>query len=428
MRKSRLYAAVLFGAMLAAVSLPVAGAQAGAIRPASGAVPLHDSFLFGVFCTSVKSCWAVGEVLQNSVGTNQVLHWNGKTWRSVSVPSPAGKTGNDVSELYAVRCLNARDCWAVGEYTRDRVTFFGQALHWNGKKWTSVTVPRVGGSRKGDLTELFDSTCTSSTSCWAVGDFGRNRGVSEVIQDLALHWNGKKWTRVKIASPAGTSPGHASELSAVRCFSASNCIADGFYGTVPGSFDYHAQNAAFHWNGMQWSKPLSTPNPGGRGASSYSAFNALACGSSTSCFGVGSYGTNSPTQKASNEILRWNGKKWSKASGVPNPAGPTSGEINELLGATCSSVKNCWAAGFHSDSADSDVNEALHWNGKKWSVVSAPDPAGAGGPLTLVINSLSAVRCTSAVNCWAVGYAGYTGVSYHNEILHWNGEKWTIAG
>jgi hypothetical protein len=425
MRKSRLYAAALFGVTLMLTGLPVTSAQAASSRPAA---PLHDSFLLGVFCTAAGNCWAVGDVLQGSVTTNQVLHWNGTSWRRVSVPSPAGKTGEDESDLFAVRCLNAKDCWAVGEYSRDRVTEFGQALHWNGRKWISVAVPRVGGSKKGDVTELFDSTCSSSVNCWAVGDYGRNQGLSQVRQNLALHWNGKKWARATIASPGGGSPADTNELSAVRCFSASNCIADGSYGYLPGSFDYHAQNAVFHWNGKRWSKPLPTPNPGGKGATNFSVLNALACGSSTSCFGVGYYGTNSPMQRNSNEILRWNGKKFTRATGVPDPAGPTSGQINQLEGATCSSPKNCWAVGFHSDSAGSDVNEALRWNGKKWSAVSTPNPAGAGGPMVLVLNFLSAVRCISASNCWAVGYARSADLTVKNEILHWHGGKWTIAG
>ncbi len=46
------------------------------------------------------------------------------------------------------------------------------------------------------------------------------------------------------------------------------------------------------------------------------------------------------------------------------------------------------------------LNEALHWNGAKWSVVHAANGGGTGMNAS---NNLNSVRCTSHSNCWAVG-------------------------
>src|SRR5271165_7071159 len=139
------YVLMLVSALLAAVSVPLAGVQAATTsasaghataeaatshgnaavwsmpswlaipsgRPAGARAPAGFAFLDGVFCTSAASCWAVGEQGNGQGVVNQALRWNGKTWRKVAVPNPGGTATDDVSELYAVRCQAARDCWAV---------------------------------------------------------------------------------------------------------------------------------------------------------------------------------------------------------------------------------------------------------------------------------------------------------------------------
>ena len=63
-------------------------------------------------------------------------------------------------------------------------------------------------------------------------------------------------------------------------------------------------------------------------------------------------------------MLHWNGRKWIKAT-VPNPAGITSNHFNDVVGLSCVSPGNCWAAGSYGDTSRS-LNEVLHWNGRKW--------------------------------------------------------------
>jgi hypothetical protein len=41
------------------------------------------------------------------------------------------------------------------------------------------------------------------------------------------------------------------------------------------------------------------------------------------------------------------------------------------------------------------------------------------------VDALFSVRCTDRANCWAVG-AEESPVFVSNEILHWNGTKWSV--
>jgi hypothetical protein len=148
-----------------AQSLPLSGMRravapasvapsAGAV-PATAAPPTSLSVLDGVFCTSKTRCWAVGGQLGAGGMSiaNQVMRWNGKTWRQFSVPNPGGTSTDSFSELYAVRCLAAANCWAVGERSGGAAGL-DQALHWNGTKWKVVATPNPGGKGSGKVSEL----------------------------------------------------------------------------------------------------------------------------------------------------------------------------------------------------------------------------------------------------------------------------------
>lgn len=433
MRRAGLAAAVVGGAMLAAISIPAAtGAQATgrspssrltSLIPAARALPQPATQLFGVFCTSARNCWAVGEIRHGSAEANEMLRWNGTRWRGVSVPNPAGTSGDAMNELDAVRCLSARDCWAVGSTTKNEVTF-AEALHWNGTRWSKQPVPQPGGTGTGDAAFLTDSVCVSPKNCWAVGAYGFDEGVTVRLANLVMHWNGKKWRKVDgIPNPAGSGTGRVNFLDAVRCFSATSCVADGENLFLPPLGRIGVLNQALHWNGRKWSKQR-TPNPAGTTNGKENALFALACGSSKGCWGVGYYGTIESTQKSLNEILQWNGSKWASTKSVPDPGGTGSDAFNQLDGATCSSPRNCWALGSYGTSSGAKVNEALHWTGGKWRLVKTPNP---GGTAMNDSSTLYAARCTSASNCWAVGSEQTGNGVLENEILHWNGKKWTAV-
>ncbi|HEY3902507.1 MAG TPA: hypothetical protein VGM14_01195 [Streptosporangiaceae bacterium] len=136
-------------ALVVGGSLAVAGVITS-WAPASAASPkVVETDLASVFCTSADNCWAVGHDTTDLGNLNRVLHWTGKKWLTVAVPSPAGAGKGDNSELAAVRCTSAFSCWAVGDYGGPSSVDFDQALHWNGKNWAVTTVPSPAGTGNG---------------------------------------------------------------------------------------------------------------------------------------------------------------------------------------------------------------------------------------------------------------------------------------
>jgi hypothetical protein len=183
------------------------------------AVPARsaESELLAVSCATSKACVAVG-VSYNSSGVAGPLteSWNGKTW---SIKTSADVPGR-VLGLTGVSCRSASRCMAIG-YSYDRLgspSAFSET--WNGKKWTSEAVPTPSGGAV-----LYDVDCSSDSSCVTVG--GSGSGV------LAEDWNGKAWTLGSAVNPGGS--GESGYLDGVSCTSATSCTAVGDYANSIGT-------------------------------------------------------------------------------------------------------------------------------------------------------------------------------------------------
>lgn len=413
------------GAVLAAGLAPIASASLAGASPvvASPAGISGIGELRGVYCTSASNCWAVGDFLMtNNADVNQMLHWNGRKWSRHAVPSPGGTKIDAFSELLAVRCASPGSCWAVGEYDRNGAQL-NQVLRWNGRKWlAAAAIPQPGGTADQDINELRDVSCTAADSCWAGGDFGTESASGEVQLNEALHWNGKRWSRVTTPNPAGTGATDENAIESIRCTSASDCWAVGSYGTDAGSDVLF--NEVLHWTGRKWTV-VTVPDPGGSATLDFSVLRSVSCTAPSSCKAAGSYGSNLPAGDRLNEVLRWNGAKWS-LSKTPDPDGSSAGDAQSLTGISCLSPKSCWAAGSYGSQTQSDgtLNEALFWNGKKWTQATTPNPGGVG---MHDISQFMAIRCVTSDDCWAVGNQVDGGGAFHDMILHWTGTKWVVS-
>ena len=173
-------------------------------------------------------------------------------------------------------------------------------------------------------------------------------------------------------------------------------------------------NEALHWNGSRWSR-IATPDHG-TGPGAHSTLAAVACSSARNCWAVGSYRSGTT---ALNQALHWNGTRWSRIA-TPDPGDAANG-AHSLNGVSCVSRADCWAVGSHISDRGIGRNAALRWNGQSWSAVGTPNPganvAGEG-------RRLSGVTCISAADCWAVGGYGHGTGTGRSEILRWNGTQW----
>jgi hypothetical protein len=159
-----------------------------------------------------------------------------------------------------------------------------------------------------------------------------------------------------------------------------------------------------HWNGTAWAASSSPALPGGEGG----AVLDLSTSSATDAWGVGLL------LQATNQrgILteHWDGKAWTQVP-APVPAGDVPGA--EATGVADISPTNAWMVGNPAGITASGPAWIQHWDGKAWTVAPvAGMPAGS---------QLSAVRALSATNVWAVGTTANSPL-----ILHYDGTSWTV--
>src|SRR5262245_6867119 len=136
-----------------------------------------NASLNDVSCPSAANCMAVGWFLGQIPGTSGFQNftlaerWNGSTWKVVPSPSPRHFGGGEL--LSSVSCTSSTSCMAVGQIQVEvppGVTMFhALAESWNGTAWKVVPTPRL--AHTGAM--LTGVLCTSPSNCMAVGNEGR---------------------------------------------------------------------------------------------------------------------------------------------------------------------------------------------------------------------------------------------------------------
>jgi hypothetical protein len=189
-------------------------------------------------------------------------------------------------------------------------------------------------------------------------------------------------------------------LNAVTCASASDCWAVGSYTGAT-----YEQTLIEHWNGSSWAIVFSPDVPG-----FFDYLSGVTCASASECWAVG-FSFNGGFQTL---IEKWNGSKWAIASSA-NATG-----YDLLLTATCVSAVDCWAVGYSNNSTGHRQTLIEHWNGTLWSIVPSRNTSATQN------NTLQSITCTSASQCWALGYSN-NGTADQTLIEQWNGRSWSIV-
>jgi hypothetical protein len=190
-------------------------------------------------------------------------------------------------------------------------------------------------------------------------------------------------------------------LNGVSCASATSCQAVG----LSASSDLRFSALVESWNGKRWDAHSVRATAG----ATPSGLSGVSCVSRSVCMAVGLAG-KPPL------ALLWNGAKWTRTATEAPPA-----KAGRLAGVSCASAATCMAVG-ESITGSSGINLqhplAELWNGGMWKIADVAEPGGYG--------ALTAVSCTSASECIAVGYSMSTGVGRRPLAERWNGSSWAV--
>lgn len=155
----------------------------------------HEGQLDAVSATAPGDVWAVG--VQGFVtGAPVIAHWDGRSWRRVSLPSIHG-----LGYLNDVLALSRNDVWAVGQIgnlggpdSRPLI------LHWDGRRWRRFDVRTVVHSSS-DLRAI---AAVSPDDIWAVGGSSLDAPDIAGYDGLVMHWDGQRWHEVAAAEDGWT--------------------------------------------------------------------------------------------------------------------------------------------------------------------------------------------------------------------------------
>jgi hypothetical protein len=248
------------------------------VTPTPNPVGATLSSLSSVSCYSPTLCTAVGRTVSSSQST-LAEGWNGSGWTLQHTSTP---TGAKASELTGISCVSATGgCLAVGYEDNSAGTRVTLAEGYYGPLygWLVVATPNPTGATSSILSGI---SCSSATSCTAVGSFNNSTGTFTTAEG----WNGSGFALQSTSNPGAT----LNALTGVSCTSTTACTGVGYDTNSSGVTVTLAEG----WNGTSWTAQ-TTPNPP---VATASVLYGVSCTAATSCTAIGRYNNGVPVTLA----------------------------------------------------------------------------------------------------------------------------------
>jgi hypothetical protein len=157
----------------------------------------------------------------------------------------------------------------------------------------------------------------------------------------------------------------------------------------------------------------TSPRAGGSSPVTQDGLQAVACPVATFCTAVGARASGTSTAALA-EVRK--SSSWA-VTATPLPSGASS---SALLGVSCASSSSCLAVGYYLEKSGLSFPLAELWNGTGWTGEAPPFPSGSPQ------NELSAISCSSAKSCVAVGTWQSARYVPYSLAESWNGSTWSV--
>jgi len=134
-------------------------------------------FIQDAAAIGASNVWAVGGDL-----TKTSFHWTGSSWKKVTLPAPAR----------AIAGVSSTHVYAGGTYKHQPAV-----MHWTGSAWKLAATPKFTLPAPDAEGVISDVYAPSVGNVWASGGFDWSCGEDgddTCSQPILLHWDGKKWS------------------------------------------------------------------------------------------------------------------------------------------------------------------------------------------------------------------------------------------
>ena len=309
-----------------------------------------------VIAFSARDAWTVGTAASSGIPRPVVANWNGRSWRTKTLPTPAKDVLRNADE-FGIAGSSGANVWIYSGT--------GWAK-WNGHRWLSGRFPAVRhGTRQSGRLLVF-----SARAVWFVGE--ATVGARQV--PFARRYDGRRWH----AMPAPRITGFQVSASSADAI----CAVNGNQGASTGS-----TTAMECWNGHRWNGvalPVSLNMQ-------HAILGSILVRSLRSIW----VGGGSPEADGTVGLAaHWNGAKWTVGT---LPAVPTLGvDVLNLL--EPDGHGGLWADG--ECGCGGPAWRLWHYNGHAWAGPTLPAIGGVFG----LIRGIAAIPRTSS--SWAAGTRG----------------------
>jgi len=343
----------------------------------------------------------VASILVPAVPASATAACGPPRWQIVPTPND----GDGDNDLRGVTALSATDAWAVGSRWDDVADHvIPLTAHWDGAEWRLVPTPAVGEA--GGLMAVHGS---ESDRVWAAGFFSTSDG--QVAKALLQRWTGTAWDAVDVPAPA-PGPDVTEVLLDVLALPAGDGWAVGRWALVT---DGIYSPLILRRNGQEWTVVE------GPSFETWSELMAVSATGPDDVWFVGDTEVEVEEENALVErglIMHWDGHGFTTYEAPFNRRHPLNPFGLEDVVAI--SETDAWAVGSIQRASGRMTTLTLHWDGVKWSRVTAPQPSDTE-------QALASVTALSSDHVWTVGsFEHDRSGEFRTLVLRWNGERWRV--
>jgi hypothetical protein len=337
--------------------------------------------------------------------------------RALRITPPANAAANPLASLFAVECLSAGSCVAGGNYTDSTHTERAMVVTESGHHWARARELRIPGAAVGGVDSI---DCVGTRFCVAVGNYSFSPTATK---GFVVTRSGGKWGKAHpVAPPTNAKASLGDTVSSVACTRVGSCVLVGYYFDARGIEPMAATESGGRWQrARELLAPLDTQ-------SSRTIFlNAVACPRTGSCVAVGNY-VNSAGAFQSLAITE-SGGRWRRGVQVVAPAGTLFPGGTVLYSVTCTKVGSCIAVGSFTNNLDNQREMVATQRRGIWHRARGLALLPAGGSFRSSFDFRS-VACTSAGNCLAIGgfvFTAAAGLGFPSLVATQAGGRWTKA-
>ena len=370
-------------ATAAATAMRAAGAPAatghwGSMKAVPGVViqPAMDpeSQVSSVSCGAPGNCAAGGSFTQAGDGLRGFVasEHRGVWGRAILVPALDPLITS--SSISSVSCGAPGNCVAGGSFTRSGG--LGQAFvvsEVNGRWGAPLVVPNIGNLSQGGLSDVHAVSCPTAGNCVVAGGFD-NKGIT---QPYVAEERGGNWEPAQaVGGLAGIT---FAFLSSVACASAGTCAAAGLFAGA----SHLGHGFVVDEQDGTWGTAKLVPRVDGA-----SMINGVSCAPAGTCTVAGWFTADSGSRHAF--VTDQDGGAWEKlipVTGLPGQAGGAPSSANSV---SCAPGGTCAVAGSFTDASGHPQAFVAEKTGGRWHPARQIAVAGV-------------VSCAAAANCRIAG-------------------------